>query len=335
MFGALGTTFGLRRAGVRDLPGQPVGDRAAGAVLRGHGALDVRRLRGGAAFGAAGAPVARRRARVPRRVRDGPGRRDHRRALHRSAAGVAAGVRGHHPQRDLGLRCCSRPTAPASACRSGCWPGSRCRCRARAAGWSGSRASSGSRSSRPRSTTSRTSCPALARFGSGKPSFALDDGGAGAGRRRARRRARQLPRRRDRARAQGVRRRAGHDRRSSAPPTTCWPPRATWSCTGCPTSRPRWPTRARPGARCWSTSPPAGASPAASSRCGSSRARRSPRPCSASRSCGVDVSHEDDDPGAGRAQAQVRRRHLPAIRIVAPDGAIVGKTDTLSPPSAS
>ncbi len=72
--------------------------------------------------GAAGAPVARRRPRLRRRVPDGARRRDHRRPLHRAAAGVAARVRHHDARRSLGVRCCSRPTAPASACRSGCWP---------------------------------------------------------------------------------------------------------------------------------------------------------------------------------------------------------------------
>ena len=37
MFGALGTSFGAAGQGVRHLPGQPLGDRAAGAVLRRHG----------------------------------------------------------------------------------------------------------------------------------------------------------------------------------------------------------------------------------------------------------------------------------------------------------
>ncbi len=64
MFGTLGTTFGLLGPGLRDLPGQPLGDRAAGAVLLRDGAVDVRRLRGRAAVGAAGAPGARRRARL-------------------------------------------------------------------------------------------------------------------------------------------------------------------------------------------------------------------------------------------------------------------------------
>ena len=156
MFGALGTICGLTGSKFGAYLGNPWVVVPAGAVLRGDGPLDVRRLRGRAAVGPAAAPVARRRPRLRGRVPDGPGRRHHRRALHGAAAARAAGLRGHDARRGVGVRHCSRPTARASACRCGCWRRSRCRCRGPAPGWTGSRASSASCCSWPRSTTSRT-----------------------------------------------------------------------------------------------------------------------------------------------------------------------------------
>ena len=117
MFGALGTTFGLPGKRVRRVPRQPVGRRAAGAVLRGHGALDVRRLRARAAVGLAAAPVAGGRPRVHRRVHDGPGRRHHRRALHGPDRCSRCSPTSDDARRGLGLRHCSRPTARAWDCR--------------------------------------------------------------------------------------------------------------------------------------------------------------------------------------------------------------------------
>jgi thiol:disulfide interchange protein DsbD len=46
----------------------------------------------------------------------------------------------------------------------------------------------------------------------------------------------------------------------------------------------------------------------------------------------VDVTHEDDDPSLGAIKQKYGAVTLPAIRVVSPDGAIVGKTDTLVPP---
>ena len=64
MFGALGTLFALSAEEVRDVPGQPVGGVAAGAVLRRDGAVDVRSLR---------AQRCRRRCRNACRAWAGPG----------------------------------------------------------------------------------------------------------------------------------------------------------------------------------------------------------------------------------------------------------------------
>jgi thiol:disulfide interchange protein DsbD len=46
----------------------------------------------------------------------------------------------------------------------------------------------------------------------------------------------------------------------------------------------------------------------------------------------VDVSREDEDPALGAIKHKYGAETLPAIRIVSPDGAIVAKTDTLVPP---
>jgi thiol:disulfide interchange protein DsbD len=47
----------------------------------------------------------------------------------------------------------------------------------------------------------------------------------------------------------------------------------------------------------------------------------------------VDVTHEDDEPSLGAIKQKYGAVTLPAIRVVSPDGTIVGKTDTLVPPA--
>ena len=84
----------------------------------------------------------RRRQGLRRRVRHGPGRRHHRRALHRPGAGVAACLRRHDPLGDAWAAACSLPTRSGWACSSSPSPRSRSRCRSRAPGWRRSRASS-------------------------------------------------------------------------------------------------------------------------------------------------------------------------------------------------
>jgi thioredoxin:protein disulfide reductase len=46
----------------------------------------------------------------------------------------------------------------------------------------------------------------------------------------------------------------------------------------------------------------------------------------------VDLTHEDDDPALGVLKRKYGADTLPAIRVLSPAGAVVGKTDTLIPP---
>jgi thioredoxin:protein disulfide reductase len=48
----------------------------------------------------------------------------------------------------------------------------------------------------------------------------------------------------------------------------------------------------------------------------------------------VDLTHEDDDPGLGVVKKKYGADTLPAIRLVAPSGAVVGKTDEFMEPDA-
>ncbi len=91
------------RQGVRHLPGQPLGGRAASPFLLCHGGLYVRRLRLGIAIGAAATFVTGGRARLPGRVPHGPGRRTHRRAMHRAALGRDSRLCGNHARRRAGF----------------------------------------------------------------------------------------------------------------------------------------------------------------------------------------------------------------------------------------
>ncbi len=104
MFGALGTVFALLGKAFGTFLANPwvIVPLAIFFVLM--GAVDVRRVRAGAAERAAESPVARRRQGLRRRVPDGPGRRHHRRALHRAAAGRHPRLRRDHARRGLRVR---------------------------------------------------------------------------------------------------------------------------------------------------------------------------------------------------------------------------------------
>ena len=167
------------RQGVRLVPGQPVGDRAAGAVLRADGGVDVRRVRARAAVAAAGAAQPRRRPQRRRRVPDGPRRRAHRRAVHRAAPGRHPGVRRDHAQRGHGLLLAGDVRRRHRRARSGPSPGSRCGCRSRAPGWRRSRACSASRLLVAALYYLKNVVPALAHFTGPNADVPGDRGGAG------------------------------------------------------------------------------------------------------------------------------------------------------------
>ena len=97
MYAALGVGFALAGRAFGTFMANPWVMVPIARALRGHGGVDVRRLRADAAAGAADAAVVGRRQGLRRRLRHGPGRRHHRRALHRSGAGVGARLRGDDP----------------------------------------------------------------------------------------------------------------------------------------------------------------------------------------------------------------------------------------------
>ena len=120
MYAALGVVVRARRPRVRHVHGQPVGHGARSRSCSSRmaasmfGAFEL-----GAAGGAAAAPVVGRRQGLRRRVPDGPGRRHHRRALHRPGAGVGAGLRRHDALgRRSAARCCSPTRSAWASCSS-------------------------------------------------------------------------------------------------------------------------------------------------------------------------------------------------------------------------
>ena len=147
----------------------------------------------------------------------------------------------------------------------------------RAPGWTGSRASSASCCSWPRSTTSRTWCRRSGVSRRASPAVRAGDGGADRRGRRAGRHSRQLPRRQHRsgrARALGVglvtHRPAGLDQ---LPAHAQGRDQLAWLSDEAAASR----TRAPRAARCWWISRPTGACRARSSTSRCSPSARSPR----------------------------------------------------------
>ena len=174
--------------------------------------------------------------------------------------------------------------------------------------------------------------PALARFGSGTPRFALDDGGARAGRPRARRRARQLPRRRGRAGAQGAGGGPGDGgalRRHQLPAGAQGGHHARLALRR---ADARWRRRARRAARLLVDFAASWCLP-----CREFEVKVFSRPEVATAMqrftlLRVDVTHEDDEPALGAIKQKYGAVTLPAIRVLSPSGEIVAKTDTLVPP---
>ena len=146
---------GVRAVGqeVRHVPGQPVGGRAAGAVLRGDGAVDVRGVRARVPTGLQERLSRVGGTRFRRRVPDGPRGGHHRRAVHGTAARRAAGLRDDHARRRLGVRDAGdlrRRRRRTVLVAGGVLDVAAA---ARPRGWSGSRASSASCCSWPPCTT--------------------------------------------------------------------------------------------------------------------------------------------------------------------------------------
>ena len=231
-----------------------------------------------------------------------------------------AGLRDHHPRRRVGVRHAARPTASASACRSGCWRRSRCRCPDPGAWMEWIKSFFGILLFLAALYYLKNVVPALGHFTSPSPAVRDRDGGDDRRGRRAGRHSRdfhggvteqlrkglgvglvtigllgldQLP-----ADAQG--------RRSSSP--------------GSPTRPRRSRTRAPRGARCWSTSPPTGARRARSWTSRSSREREVAEVMTKFTLLRVDMSNANDVPALGELSRSYDAETLPAVRVVSPEG---------------